>query len=1054
MSELLTILRLNDEQRLQPSPALSRLKTVHEWAAAALDAVKDNADFAAALKAASPWAEAAFSAAKDTIPPVKFVLKVFEELTKVQEPRALARLACTLAYERAAEEALSAADPRLQMTAKGGALPPAEEDVDFENFTLETAVSHVFVQRADRTMRGLLGMAGLSDVVVEKTVGQIHDRYPSVLEELIANGKTKEKFDPLWRWLQLDSAGRAARAALRRHAEYLSWLYAEAPVLKQPFALKHIYTEAQCSRLTHSQLREKPADVSKRRNPFMEGEYHGGRHSLIDSVLGYLADPAFKRDAIVIQGTAGSGKSTFTLRLADRLMEEGFHPIRIRLRDVPIPGELFSVLSKGILLQDGEFLATHDRWPSVEDLLQGGRLFEEERPFGTARAKLCPYVLILDGWDEISVAISEGFKQRVHELLVSIRQQLLGPYLPRVGVILTGRPSDAVDDCESFFLDRTPVLTVRTLHPDDLRAMAQRIGTALDAKPIDAPDLQIWSMPPASELNAVFEAYEKDFAASQKPMQQAFEPDQTHASGASTVLGMPLLAQLALRMLADWKGDKLDLVRDPTLLLRRLTDYTVFHADRPSDQLEDVKVKARFRRDELRTLLRRTAAAMTAYGLDSIPRNELKKRLQIEDLESRLREMGKEGVLTGLMVSFYFRGGSPELGCEFTHKSFREYLFAEEIVEHLKAYGRLDDTPSAQRSPYWKEFAEGDPRRKATHALARLIAAQWLTPEVVAHLQQLLEWEIRRAFQGPDPSSEMSTAPISKEQWMRVRDWLADAWDWWGEGVHLRPQPRIDEDSQQVNWDRSLAERFVPQCRPLDIPPGTVPEPIRTTTIDAHLGDALFRLNAWVHGLLIRNEFPEWAPKREDSLLPTSRTRPYQTRASAGPVLFRPSGDGTSYFRSYCSRINGAGWRPGDDFPCRMYMEYVDLSQANLLQTNLWRADLRRSVLHGATLLLGILGDANLSEADLTRVEAGYVYAGRASFRWADVRRSSFIGAHLNDADFRQADIEGANFDDADWSDARFDEGNEPEMLEAPHMRAKRQLVERRSGSTAVSEGT
>ena len=43
--------------------------------------------------------------------------------------------------------------------------------------------------------------------------------------------------------------------------------------------------------------------------------------------------------------------------------------------------------------------------------------------------------------------------------------------------------------------------------------------------------------------------------------------------------------------------------------------------------------------------------------------------------------------LTRLMISFYFKGGQPEQGCEFAHKSFREYLFAECIVETLKEYG-------------------------------------------------------------------------------------------------------------------------------------------------------------------------------------------------------------------------------------------------------------------------------------------------------------------------------------------------------------------------------
>jgi hypothetical protein len=149
MSRFLTILGLTDEQRAHPPRTLSRLKTVEEWFGAALDMVKDNKDFTGALKAASPWAEAVVGAAKDSIPPIKFLTKLLDELTKVQEPQALARLACTLAYQAAVEDAVRqiGLPPRESPV---GTLSLTGEDVDFENFTLEGAVSHPCIDRADR----------------------------------------------------------------------------------------------------------------------------------------------------------------------------------------------------------------------------------------------------------------------------------------------------------------------------------------------------------------------------------------------------------------------------------------------------------------------------------------------------------------------------------------------------------------------------------------------------------------------------------------------------------------------------------------------------------------------------------------------------------------------------------------------------------------------------------------------------------------------------------------------------------------------------------------
>ena len=60
---------------------------------------------------------------------------------------------------------------------------------------------------------------------------------------------------------------------------------------------------------------------------------------------------------------------------------------------------------------------------------------------------ICPYVLILDGWDEISVAVSEGYRVKVERLLLEIRRTVLGANFPKVRVILTGRPLDVVEDC-------------------------------------------------------------------------------------------------------------------------------------------------------------------------------------------------------------------------------------------------------------------------------------------------------------------------------------------------------------------------------------------------------------------------------------------------------------------------------------------------------------------------------------------------------------------------------------------------------------------------------
>jgi hypothetical protein len=57
------------------------------------------------------------------------------------------------------------------------------------------------------------------------------------------------------------------------------------------------------------------------------------------------------------------------------------------------------------------------------------------------------------------------------------------------------------------------------------------------------------------------------------------------------------------------------------------------------------------------------------------------------------------------MISFYFKGGREDRGCEFLHKSFREYLYAEAVVEMLKDYGLKQSGSLAKRA-----LLEGFPR--------------------------------------------------------------------------------------------------------------------------------------------------------------------------------------------------------------------------------------------------------------------------------------------------------------------------------------------------------
>jgi hypothetical protein len=96
----------------------------------------------------------------------------------------------------------------------------------------------------------------------------------------------------------------------------------------------------------------------------------------------------------------------------------------------------------------------------------------------------------------------------------------------------------------------------------------------------------------------------------------------------------------------------MELIESPSALLRRLTDYATVAADLPSDREAGTKIRARLSGSDLRILLRRTAAAMTILGQESISKAELERRLNTSDLGQNIKDVAKDNLMSALLVSF------------------------------------------------------------------------------------------------------------------------------------------------------------------------------------------------------------------------------------------------------------------------------------------------------------------------------------------------------------------------------------------------------------------
>lgn len=1011
-SALARVLKLNAEDQESIAKTTGRIKSVAEFVSDVVDATKD-VGFVARLGEIVPWwLKATATSAAEAAPPIRFVATLFAKLGEIRDPDRLAYLAFTTAYQRAVECALRYVGPpkapSRQSWNPASDVTTPEEGMTFTNYSLSDPLNHAFLREAHELLEEGLTHAGFDEPERRSVHGEVAMRFPGALKALLVHPQTKERFEALADALRLGNTEERVRLAWLDHFEYLRYQFEDKPVFgEEPFTLADVYVDTSCGVVRWGDLHKRLRDGADDRRDDLFDPRMGQNLGVLDAIINLLADPTF-RDAIVVQGPAGSGKSALTLRLSVELLRQGLRPIRVRFRDLPLTvNNVMDALPEAVHFWDPEEHIGELPQARADELFLNGTILDDTVDFRGTR--ICPWILIMDGWDELSVAAERGFAVRVGEILAQIRDQFLRRgNRPLVRVVLTGRPSDAVAS-SSFLANDTRLLTLRPLDPEALHTLVASLAFRL-AEPgtlAGAP--------------ARFAPVLDDYARAHRRL-QANDGDGLRESAAQVpameVLGLPLLAYLAVRLMVRWPvADLRPLVSDSTSLYRQLTDMTCMKGGRWGPDVQEAKLSS----TELRELLHETAAAMTVFGRDYIPYDELEARLSSlnEDLVDHVRETTKDHPITSLMISFFFKGGRKELGAEFLHKSFREYLFAEAVVTSLKTFGRRAGTALEVRVPYWKDFEPSDPRFSFSRHLGRLVAPQWLSSEVLRYLHGLVEWELKRSFRLDDEAQVGDPSPaLDVSQWEWIRDGLADLWDWWGEGVHLRSQPGF-AGKRLKEWRRSFADELVEWARPQEPDRDLIPVSPRTTVVDAHLGDALCRLAVLVHHHLIEGVNSQRQPPAEIS----GSQRLYQSRAYKG-LRFRPTGNNTKYFRAYIDRINAAGWYPDSLFPCGLCLRNVDLQNAWLPLVDLERCDLQSAHLNGANLYGALLEVANLKDAMLEDAILQGANLKDAILEGANLEGAILNGANLKDANLRGAKLKSAFLENANLDGANLDGAN------------------------------
>jgi uncharacterized protein YjbI with pentapeptide repeats len=270
---------------------------------------------------------------------------------------------------------------------------------------------------------------------------------------------------------------------------------------------------------------------------------------------------------------------------------------------------------------------------------------------------------------------------------------------------------------------------------------------------------------------------------------------------------------------------------------------------------------------------------------------------------------------------------------------------------------------------------------------------------------------------------------LSFERWKYVRDGLADLWEWWGDCAHLRPQVKTDR------WRKSVikppfVEELIRWAAPLTAEENETLPLESSTSIDAHLGDALCQICAMVHFYVAVNEGLELVKPGVLEYVESEGMRKCQRLAKRDQielVLFAPGSEGVKSrrinptFKHYFTRINSAYGSPLREFPSRAILNGVCLTGADLSFTILGGVRLDSADLSGADLSDADLIGANLACANLADVELSHAHLVEANLAGANLSDANLSGASLSDANLDSTQLSGAILYNARLNDSRLE---------------------------------
>ncbi len=981
--------------------------------------------------------EAVWTSAAESAGLIKFFAKLGKELSKEKDIEKLGYAACTLAFQRTAAQAIRAIGqpeklnrkpPRLKDTQQ---LEPSHEIV-FSSIYLDAPAKHPFLESSLQILDRWAESTGHEAKDRRLLQSYVSRRFAANLKNILSHERTGETFRAFAERLRWDSEELRAQDALKRHLDYQHRLFEEEPVFNiEPFALKHVYVDMDCGKLTCGKIFRSPINMAMEESgkepvdPHQEN--NGGRHSLLNTVISLMQNPRLK-NPIFIQGSTGSGKTTSMLRLCQELRNEGLIPIYIRMRDIHFDDINDKPISLYIRLEADELVA--------DDRLFDKSTFDVAIRFD--KAEISDYVLIMDGWDELHTSSTEVILKRLERVLIYLRDKYQQKRKPTIRMILTGESLPG--NMESFahsILQKSPILTIRPLHPKTFNNLVKKTAAA-KLEHSNTPNSFCLDL-----INKIQKCQEESVAAYSSQFNAYIGNELIEAAEFET-MSLPLYACWALKHLSINSNQSMQDDRPSirTEYFRRLVDMKLSETCQ-----QDCHQKTPIQSEQLRRLLWKMAEAITICGGETIDSKELELRLEgkIKDVWSSVKQQTGKNTLISISRLLCIEDSNHKLSIEFVHKALREYLLAEGIIEALKDYARNHNKAPEDRlqEENWRDFENNDVRYALSRRLGKMFALKKISTDTAYHLKELLKWETSRNRMEDDKTENIhattSTSPISLSHWEIVRDTMTGLWRWWIEEGNNRIQP-ADNANGGVEYNDSftgeLAKWACPQNGAHMTPPPSY------SLIDAQLGDILGCLTSAIHASVsIERGFPNpWdCNQTGKSLFEFCRTsrynyetvRCFQTEVANGDnkwLLFSPHNNGRMQdFRLLLHRITGGM----DRLHCHItdFMAMLNLSGICLDGMNLRGAKLAGTYLIGASLKACGLQDVDLQRAILRF----------ANLRMACLSDACMKGAILEKADLEEADLRRANLQDANLREANFVHANlqNANLQKADFLRAK-----------------